>query len=161
MRACRDNLPDTGLGSDGSAWYGPEGGGPIAPSNEFRFGFLGEGTAKDCPNGGRAARKKDLLVGDKTGEGEGGDGWLSFFLKNLPNIFFGPLVDVELLSVRVIVDAGGEAGPTPSDESERAGVCTPSGPPGRGAACKMMWSWCSSKLVRLLGGGSREVDAAV
>jgi hypothetical protein len=152
---------DTGLASDGSAWYGPEGGGPIDPSRGFRFGL---GTTKDCPVGGRAARKKeDLVVGDKIGEGEGGEGWLSFFLNILlmPNIFFGPLVGVELLSVRVIFDASGDAGSVPPDESERAddaGVCTPSGPPGRGAACKIR-SWCSSRLVRLLDGGNREVDA--
>ncbi|SRR6266702_430803 len=150
---------DTGLGT-GSAWYGPEGGGPIDPSHEFRFGFLCVGRAKDCPVEGRTARKRELL-GDETGEGEGDGGWLSFFLNILPNIFFGPLVGVEFLSVRMIVDAGGETGSAPPDESERAddaGVCTPSGPPGLGAACKIR-SWCSSILVRLLDGGNRERDA--
>src|ERR1700761_2272248 len=95
------------------------------------------------------------------GEGEGDEGRLSFFLKNLPNIFFGPLVGVELLSGSVSVGAGGDTGSPPPDESERAddpGVCTPSGPPGRGAACKTK-SWCSSILVRLLDGGSRDADA--
>jgi hypothetical protein len=143
---------------DGSAGYGPEGG-AIDPSH---FGFLGEGMAKDWPVEGRVVRKRELFVGDNRGEGEGDEGRLSFFLKNLPSIFFGPFVGVVLLSVSVNVGAGGGTGSTPPDESERAddaGVCTPSGPPGRGAAFKTKSLWCSSILVRLLDGGNRDADA--
>lgn len=139
---------------DGSDGYGPEGG-AIDPS------LLGEGMVKDWPVEGRVGRKRDLFVGDNRGEGEGDEGRLSFFLKNLPSIFFGPFVGVVLLSVSVNVGAGRDTGSTPPDESERAddaGVCTPSGPPGRGAACKTK-SWCSSILVRLLDGGNRVADA--
>jgi hypothetical protein len=47
-----------------------------------------------------------------------GDGWLSFFLKNLPKIFFVPLVGVELTSERVMVGADGEGWSIPAEERE-------------------------------------------
>jgi len=103
------------------------------PSHEFRFVFPCEGTDKDwLVVDERGSREGGPAEGDKGVEGD--DGWLSFFLKNLPNIFFGPLVGVELISERVIaVGADGDAS-TPAEESERAdelGVWAPSGPPYR------------------------------
>jgi hypothetical protein len=104
-----------------------------APGLESRFGFLW-GIIKDCPVG-RGVRKNELLKGDDRG---GDDGWVSLFLKNLPRIFFEPLVGVKLLSVRTA--ATGAVGdvastlPDVSDSKDDAGVCTPSEVPGRGIA---------------------------
>jgi hypothetical protein len=53
-----------------------------------------------------------LLIGD---EGDGDDGWLSFFLKNLPKIFFEPLVGVVSISGGGI-EGGGLS--VPPEESE-------------------------------------------
>ena len=56
--------------------------------------------------------------GTKGAVGDMGDGWLSFFLKNLPKIFFVPLVGVELTSERVMVGADGEGWSIPAEERE-------------------------------------------
>jgi len=109
------------------------------PVLELRFGFLcvGVGRTKGCAAEGRRARKRELFVGENMGGDGDGEGWLSFFLKILPNIFFDPLLGVRLLSGR----AGEDVGSAPPDEreiAEDAGVCTPSGPPGGGAGCKIM-----------------------
>jgi hypothetical protein len=46
---------------------------------------------------GHGVRKNELLEGDNKGDDGGSDdGWVS---KNLPRIFFGPLVGVKLLLV--------------------------------------------------------------
>jgi hypothetical protein len=109
-------------------------GGPIDPSLEFRFWFLWGGMIIDCPVR-RCVRTSTLLMGDDKGdEGDGDNGWLSFFLKNLPKIFFGPLVGVKLSSVRAIIGAVGDVASVPPDASDRAdeaGVCVPSEVPDR------------------------------
>jgi hypothetical protein len=104
------------------------------PGFESRFEFLW-GIIKDCPVG-RGARKNELLKGDDKGDDEGGDDdWVSLFLKNLPRIFFEPVVGVKLLSVRTTTGAVGDVAstlPDVSDNEDEAGVCTPSEVPGRG-----------------------------
>ncbi len=60
-------------------------------SNEFRLVLLGD-IANDCPVANREGRIMKLPIGDDIAEGDGDDDWLSFFLKNLPKIFFVPLV---------------------------------------------------------------------
>jgi hypothetical protein len=106
------------------------------PSVEFRFWLLWGGTIIDCPVR-RGGRTSTLLMGDDKGdEGDGNNGW-PFFLKNLPKIFFGPLVGVKLSSVRAIGGAVGDVASVPPDASDRAdeaGVCDPSEVPGRGVA---------------------------
>lgn len=67
------------------------------PSQEFRFGFPCDGMARVCPRDPRGSRLSDRNDKGAGDDGDGG-GWLSFFLKNLPKIFFVPLVGVELVS---------------------------------------------------------------
>jgi len=130
------------------------------PSHEFRFGFPCEGTINDwLAVDARGSRESGRDEGDKGAEGD--DGWLSFFLKNLPNIFFGPLVGVELISECMIVGADGDG--SPAEESERAdelGVWDPSVPLRLGVNCWAI-SWWSSMLVRLLEGGIWVVKAGL
>jgi hypothetical protein len=127
-------MEDVGLAVCSGCW--PEVGGP---SHEFRFWFPCDGTFRDCPVEVRDARSSGLS--DRNDKGAGGDGdggWLSFFLKNLPKIFFGPLVGVELISWRMIVGVDGDAWSMPAEESEwadEAGVCAPSGYAVRGVNC--------------------------
>ena len=75
--------------------------GLVGPSHEFRFAFPCDGMANDCPVDRRDGRGMKLPIGD---EGDGDDGWLSFFLKNLPKIFFVPLVGVASISGRMMLD---------------------------------------------------------
>jgi hypothetical protein len=87
-------MEDVGLPDCSGCWPGVGG-----PSHEFRFGFPGDGTTSVCPVEARDPRSSVLSGRNDKGAGEDGDGgWLSFFLKNLPKIFFGPLVGVELIS---------------------------------------------------------------
>jgi len=87
----------------------------VGPSHEFRFEFPCGGTANDCPVGRREGRKTKLPIGD---EGDGDVGWLSFFLKNLPKIFFVPVVGVESMSGRVMVGGDGDGLSMPPEERE-------------------------------------------
>lgn len=80
-------------------------------SNEFRFPLPCDGIANDCPVADREGRK--LPIGDG---GEGDDGWLSFFLKNLPKIFFVPLVGVASISGRILL--GGDSDGLSPEERE-------------------------------------------
>jgi hypothetical protein len=50
--------------------------------------------------------------------GDGDGGWLSFFLKNLPKIFFDPVVGVESISGRIMVGGDGDGLSMPPEESE-------------------------------------------
>jgi hypothetical protein len=70
-------------------------------SNEFRLAFPGDGIANDCVVANREGRIMKLPIGDDMAEGDGDDDWLSFFLKNLPKIFFVPLVGVASISGRI------------------------------------------------------------
>ena len=87
----------------------------VGPSHEFRFAFPCDGIANDCPVDRRDGRGMNLPIGD---EGGGDDGWLSFFLKNLPKIFFVPLVGVESMSGRVIKGGDGDGLSMPPEERE-------------------------------------------
>jgi len=73
-------------------------------SNEFRLALVGDGIANDCPVAEREGRVMKLPIGDDMAEGDGDDDWLSFFLKNLPKIFFVPLVGVMSMSGRIMMD---------------------------------------------------------
>lgn len=57
-----------------------------------------------------------LPIGDDMTEGDGDDDWLSFFLKNLPKIFFVPLVGVASISGRIKL--GGDSDRLSPEESE-------------------------------------------
>jgi hypothetical protein len=72
-------------------------------SNEFRLALPCDGIANDCPVADREGRKLKLPIGDDMAEGVGDDDWLSFFLKNLPKIFFVPLVGVASISGRILL----------------------------------------------------------
>jgi hypothetical protein len=76
-------------------------------SNEFRLVLPGGGIANDCPVANRDGRIMKLPIGDDRPEGDGDDDWLSFFLKNLPKIFFVPLVGVTSISGRTLL--GGDS----------------------------------------------------
>jgi hypothetical protein len=73
-------------------------------SNEFRLTLPCDGIANDCPVANREGRIMKLPIGDDMPEGDGDDDWLSFFLKNLPKIFFVPLVGVASISGRIMLD---------------------------------------------------------
>ena len=98
-------IEDGGLVESSDCW-------PVlaGPSHEFRLAFPCEGTANDLAVDRRDGRGIKLLIGD---EGDGDVGWLSFFLKNLPKIFFEPLVGVVSISGRGI--EGGELSMPPED----------------------------------------------
>jgi len=51
-------------------------------------------------------------------EGDGDDDWLSFFLKNLPKIFFEPLVGVASISGRITLGGDGDGLSMPAEERE-------------------------------------------
>lgn len=108
-------MEDVGLVDISERW--PE---AVGPSQEFRFGVPCDEIARDCAVDWRGWRRSGPPVGDGRGsDGDGDEGWLSFFLKNLPNSFFGPPVGVELMSARVIVGADGDDEvSTPAEESE-------------------------------------------
>jgi len=89
-------IDDGGLVDNSEGW--PE---LAGPSHEFRFTFPCDGTANDFPVDRRDGRGMKLPIGD-----DGADGWLSFFLKNLPKIFFEPLVGVVSISGPEIVYGG-------------------------------------------------------
>lgn len=72
-------------------------------SNEFRLVLPCDGIANDCPVADRGGRIMKLPIGDDMAEGDGDDGWLSFFLKNLPKIFFVPPVGVASISGRIML----------------------------------------------------------
>jgi hypothetical protein len=77
-------------------------------SNEFRLTLPGDGIAKDCPVADREGRIMKLPLDGDMAEGDGDDGWLSFFLKNLPKIFFVPLVGVTSISGRIMLGGDGD-----------------------------------------------------
>jgi len=113
-KCVKEKMADVGLFDSSGCWPGVGG-----PSHEFRFWFPCDGTVNDCPVEVRDARRSGLSGRDVKGaEGDGDVGWLSFFLKNLPKIFFGPLVGVELISGRVTVSADGDGWSIPPEESE-------------------------------------------
>jgi hypothetical protein len=84
-------------------------------SNEFRLVLLCD-IANDCPVANREGRIMKLPIGDDMAEGAGDDDWLSFFLKNLPKIFFVPLVGVASISGRILL--GGDSGGLSPEERE-------------------------------------------
>lgn len=103
-------MEDGGL-VDGSEW--PE----VAwLSNEFRLVLPCGGIANDCPVANREGRMMKLPIGDDMAEGDGDDDWLSFFLKNLPKIFFVPLVGVTSTSGRILL--GGDSDRASPEERE-------------------------------------------
>jgi len=107
-------IANVGLVGSSGCWLDVGG-----PSHELRFGLPWDGTAKDCPVEARDGRKSGLSGTDGEGAaGDGDGGWLSFFLKNFPKIFLGPLVGVELISERLIVGADGDGLSIPPEESE-------------------------------------------
>ena len=79
--------------------------------NEFRLSLPCD-TANDCPVANREGRIMKLPIGD---EGGGDEDWLSF-LKNLPNIFFVPLVGVASISGRIL--SGGDSDGLSPEERE-------------------------------------------
>jgi hypothetical protein len=87
----------------------------VGPSHEFRFAFPCDGTANDCAVARRDGRGMKLPIGD---EGDGDGGWLSFLLKNLPKIFFVPLVGVESISGRLTPGEDGDGLSMPAEERE-------------------------------------------
>jgi len=85
-------------------------------SNEFRLALPCDETANDCPVADREGRVMKLPIGDDMAEGDGDDDWLSFFLKNLPKIFFVPLVGVA--STSGCIKLGGDSGGLSPEEKE-------------------------------------------